>query len=205
LLLEPLHSGEDEQFHKYLESALQGQNEILLEENAALEKQVGRELAEIEVIAHKLEQERIEREKEKARADKAEQLLRQKEKEFRPPKLKQTEDSGQRLEEINRERQAREEAENRAKEEAFARAKAERRAEIFAAIAGITVSLILVGLLEFLINFLKWSNPLSTGLQLSSDAFLTLVTVGIFHPKWRNWCWGTGALAILAVIFQLLG
>lgn len=205
LLLEPLHSGEDEQFHKYLESALQGQNENLLEEKAALEKQVERELAEKDVIARKLEQERIEREKEKARADKAEQLLRQKEKELSPSKLIQKADARQRLEEINRERQAREEAEKRAKEEAFARAKAERKAEVFTAITMITVSLVLIGLFEFLIYFLKWSHPHGTGLQLSSDTFLTLITVGFFQPKWRNWCWGTGAFAILIVILQLAG
>jgi hypothetical protein len=206
LLLEPLHPEEDEQFHKYLESvALQGQNAILLEEKAAVEKQLERELAEKEATKKRLEQERIEREKEKARADKAEQLLRQKEKEIASLRSKQKGDTGQSLEEINREKQAREEAENRVKEEALARARAERKTEIYATIAAITVCFILVGLFESLIYLFKWSHPHGTGLQLAFDTLLILFTTGIFHSKWRKWCWGAGAFAILAVILQLLG
>ncbi|GAC1625095.1 MAG: hypothetical protein NVS4B7_15620 [Ktedonobacteraceae bacterium] len=205
LLLEPLRPAENEQFHEYLESALQGQNASLLEEKAALEKQFERELAEKEGLEKKLEQERIEREKEKARADKAEQLLRRKEKELPSPKLKQKGGVGQNLEEINRERLAREEAENRAKEEASARAKAERKAEIYAITTAITVSLFLVSLFQSVIYLLKWSRSHGTGLQLAFDALLILVTVGFFQPMWRKWCWGAGAFAVLLLILQLIG
>ncbi len=151
MLLEPLNPSENEQFHEYLESALQGQNASLLEEKAALEIELKRELAEKEALEKRLEQERIAREKEKARADEAEQLLRQKEKERTTPRLNQKEDLGQSLEEINREKQAREEAEKRAKEEASARAKAERKVEIYAITSAITMSLVLVGLFQSLI------------------------------------------------------
>ena len=106
---------------------------------------------------------------------------------------------------INRERQAREEAENRAKEEASARAKAERQAEIFAITAAITMSLVLIGLFQSLIYPLKWFHPRGLGLPLAFDALFILSTVGFFHPKWRKWCWGVGAFAILIVIIQLLG
>jgi hypothetical protein len=205
LLLEPLHPMENEQFHKHLESALQGQNVTLLEEKAALEKQLERELAEKEAKEKRLEQERIEREKEKARADRAEQLLRQKEKEIASLKTKQKEDTGPDLEVINREKQAKEEAENRAREEALGRAKAERKAETYAIIATITVCLVLVGLFEYLIYLLNPFNQHRAGLQLAFGALLALVTVGVFHPKWRKWCWGGGAFAILLVIIQLLG
>ena len=67
------------------------------------------------------------------------------------------------------------------------------------------MSLVLVGLFEFLIYLIKWSPPHGTGLQLAFDALLILSTVGFFHPKWRKWCWGAGAFAILTVIIQLLG
>jgi len=220
LLLEPLRTVEDEQFHKYLESALQDQNVTLLEEKAALEKQLERELAEKEAKEQRLEQERIEREKEKARADKAEQLLRQKERELAAMQSKQKEDARQ-LEGINREKQAREEvenrvreeilareeAENRVREEILARTKAERKAEIYATVAAIAASLILVGLFEFFIYLLRW-DPVpqhGTGLQLASDALLILFAVGLFHSKWRKWCWGSGAFMILLLIIQLLG
>jgi len=205
LLLEPLNPSENEQFHEYLELALQGQNASLLEEKAALEIELKRELAEKEALEKRLEQERIAREKEKARADEAEQLLRQKEKERTTPRLNQKEDLGQSLEEINREKQAREEAEKRAKEEASARAKAERKVEIYAITAAITMSLVLIGLFQSLIYLLKWVHPHGLGLQLAFDALLILSTFGFFHPKLRKWCWGAGAFAILLLILQLLG
>jgi hypothetical protein len=205
LLLEPLHPSENEEFHKYLESALQDQNVTLLEEKAALEKQVERVLAEKEAEEKRLEQERIEREKEKVRADRAEQLLRQREKEIATLKSKQKENAEPRTEVINWEKQAREEAENRAREEALARAQAERKAEIYAIIASITVCVFLVGLFESLVYLLNLFQQHRPGLQLAFGALLTLFTVGIFHPKWRKWCWGAGAFAILLVIIQLVG
>jgi hypothetical protein len=214
LLLEPLRPAEDEQFHQYLESVLQDQKTtVLLEEKVAVEKQLERELAEKEALEKRFEQERAELEKEKARADnekaradKAEQLLHQKEKELAREYMKQERGNGLSLDDINRERQAREEAESRAKEEAFARANAERKAEISITITAITVSIILVGLFEFFTNYvLKWSHSHGTGLQLAFDALLILIIAGAFHQKWRMWCWGAGALPIVLVIMQLLG
>jgi hypothetical protein len=214
LLLEPLRPAEDEQFHQYLDSIVQEQKATtLLEEKVAVEKQLQKELAEKEVLEKRLEQEIAERqkekdraEKEKARAEKAEQLLRRKEKELTLPALYTERGNGQSLDEINRERQAREAAESRAKEDEFAKAKAERKAEIYATITAITVGVILVGLFEFTLNYLlKWSHPHGTGLQLAFDALLILIVVGVFHPKWRYWCWGGGAFAILLLIIQLLG
>ena len=214
LLLEPLRPAEDEQFHQYLESIVQEQKTTnLLEEKVAVERQLERELAEKEALEKRLEQEIAEHEKEKARADeekaradKAEQLLRRKEKELTLPAMYPERGDGQNLDEINRERQAREAAESRAKEDEFAKAKAERKVEIYVTITAITVSLILVGLFEFTINYLlKWSHSHGTGLQLALDALLILFVVGVFHQKWRYWCWGGGSFAILLLIIQLLG
>ncbi len=214
LLLEPLRPAEDEQFHQYLESIVQEQKTTnLLEEKVAVERQLERELAEKEALEKRLEQEIAEHEKEKARADeekaradKAEQLLRRKGKELTLPAMYPERGDGQNLDEINRGRQAREAAESRAKEDEFAKAKAERKVEIYVTITAITVSLILVGLFEFTINYLlKWSHSHGTGLQLALDALLILFVVGVFHQKWRYWCWGGGSFAILLLIIQLLG
>ena len=163
-------------------------------------------MAEKEVLEKRLEQEIVERQKEKDRAEKAEQLLRRKEKELILPAQYAERGNGQSLDEINRERQAREAAESRAKEDEVAKAKAERKAENYATITAITVVVILVGLFEFTINYLfKWSHPHGTGLQLAFDSLIILFVVGVFHPKWRYWCWGGGAFAILFLIIQLLG
>ena len=214
LLLEPLRPAEDEQFHQYIESIVQEQKTAnLLEEKVAVEKQLERELAEKEVLEKRLERERAEREKEKARADeekaradRAEQLLRRKEKELTFPMMYPGGGNGQSLDEINRERQAKVAAESRAKEDELAKAEAERKVEFYVTITAITVSLILVGLFEFAINYLlKWSHSHGTGLQLALDALLILFVVGVFHQKWRYWCWGGGSFAILLLIIQLLG
>ncbi len=214
LLLEPLRPAEDEQFHQYIESIVQEQKAAkFLEEKVAVEKQLERELEEKEVLEKRLEQERAEREKEKARADKekaradkAEQLLRRKEKELTLTTLYPERGNGQSLDENYRESQARDLAESRAKEDEFAKAEAERKVEFYVTITAITVSLILVGLFEFSINYLlKWSHSHAIGLQLAVDALIILCIVGAFHPKWRYWCWGGGAFAILCLIIQLLG
>lgn len=206
LLLEPLHSPEDEHFHKYLESVIQDQRaDVLLEEKAAVEKQLEQERVEKEAIQKKLEQERLLYQTEKARADKAEQLLRQRQKESTSSLKRQMSNSGQNIEEINLARQAKEEAENRAKEEILARIKAERKVERYMLIMTIMVGIFLVGLFEFFVFMFKWSHPHSTGLQLAVDIFIGFVTVGTFHPKLRSACWGVGAIAVLAVILQFLG
>jgi hypothetical protein len=214
LLLEPLRPVEDEQFHQYIESVVQEQKAAqLLEEKVAVEKHLERELAEKEILEKRLEQERAEREKEKvradqekARADKAEQLLHRKEKELTFPTMYPERANGQSLEEINRERLAKEAAESRANKDEFAKAEAERKVEFYVTITAITVSLILIGLFEFAINYLlKWTHSHVVGLQLAFDALIILCIVGAFHPKWRYWCWGGGAFAILLVMIQLLG
>ena len=214
LLLEPLRPVEDDQFHQYLESIVQEQKAAnLLEEKVAVEKQLEKELAEKEALEKRLEQERIELEKEKARADeekaradKAEQLLRRKEMELILPAENAKKENQQSQDEIYQEKQARVAAEEKAKEGEFEKAEAERKVEIYITITAISISLLLIGLFEFTLNYLlKWNHSHALGLQLAFDALIVLCIVGVFHPKWRYWCWGGGAFAILLVIIQLLG
>ena len=96
-------------------------------------------------------------------------------------------------------------AEIRIEEEVSARVRAERKVEIYAIIATITVCIVLIGLSESLISLLNVFHQHRAGLQLALGALLALFTVGVFHPKWRKWCWGGGAFAILLVIIQLVG
>jgi len=221
LLLEPLRPAEDEQFHQYLDSIVQEQKVAsLLEEKVAVDKQLEKELAEKEaiekqkeIIEKQLEQERAQREKEKARADeeearadRAEQLLRRKEKELTLPVMYTERGNGQSQDEIYQQRQAREVAESRAKEGEFAKVEAERKVEIYVTILSIMVSLMLVGLFEFAINYLlKWNHAHSVGLQLAVDALIVCIIFGAFHPKLRVHFWGAGAIAFVCAIFQMLG
>ena len=220
LLMERLHKVEnDEELQKDVESAMGYENAALLEEKAVLEKLLERAEAERAAKEKQLEQEKIEVEQMKARAEQAEQLSRQQAKELASLK-KQVGRQGsgeskqqkiqvdQALELAVREKQAREAAEKRAEQEALLRQKTEQRAHIYATVASIMFSIILIAVFELLISlipgagFTRYRNRY--GLQAAVDSLLLFITVGFFHPHRRSWFWGVGALALLGTILQLL-
>ena len=220
LMMERLHKVEnDEQLQKDVESAMVYENAALLEEKAVLEKLLERAEAERATKEKQFEQERIEAEQMKARAEQAEQLLRQQAKELASLK-KQVGRQGsgeskqqkiqvdQALELAAREKQARVEAEKRAEQEALLRQKTEQRAHIYATVASIMFSIILIAVFELLISLIPgaWFIQHRTryGLQVAVDTLLLFITVGFFHPHRRNWFWGAGAFALLGTILQLL-
>ena len=220
LLMERLHKVEnDEELQKDVESAMVYENAALLEEKAVLEKLLERAEAERAAKEKQLEQEKIEAEQMKTRAEQAEQLLRQQAKELASVK-KQVGRQGsgeskqqkiqvdQALELAAREKHAREEAEKRAEQETSLRQKTEQRAHIYATVASIMFSIILIAVFELLISlipgagFTRYRNRY--GLQAAVDSLLLFITVGFFHPHRRSWFWGVGALALLGTILQLL-
>ena len=220
LLMERLHKVEnDEELQKDVESAMVYENAALLEEKAVLEKLLERAEAERAAKEKQLEQEKIEVEQMKARAEQAEQLSRQQAKELASLK-KQVGRQGsgeskqqkiqvdQALELAAREKQAREAAEKRAEQEALLRQKTEQRAHIYATVASIMFSIILIAVFELLISLIPgaWFNRYRNryGLQAAIDSLLLFITVGFFHPHRRGWFWGVGALALLGTILQLL-
>jgi hypothetical protein len=220
LLMERLHKVEnDEQLQKDVESAMVYENAALLEEKAVLEKLLEREKAERAAKEKQLEQEKIEAGQMKARAVQAEQLLHQQAKELASLK-KQAGRQGsgeskqqkiqvdQALELAAREKQAREEAEKRAEQEALLRQKTEQRAHIYATIASIMLSIILIIIFELLISLIPggwfFQHRTRFGLQVAIDTLLLFIIVGLFHPHKRSWFWGAGALALLGTVLQLL-
>ena len=220
LLMERLHKVEnDEELQKDVESAMVYENAALLEEKAVLEKLLERAEAERAAKEKQLEQEKIEAEQMKTRAEQAEQLLRQQAKELASLK-KQVGRQGsgeskqqkiqvdQALELAAREKHAREEAERRAEQEALLRQKTEQRAHIYATVASIMFSIILIAVFELLISLIPGAGftryRTRYGLQAAVDSLLLFITVGFFHPHRRSWFWGVGALALLGTILQLL-
>ncbi len=220
LLMERLHKVEnDEQLQKDVESAMVYENAALLEEKAVLEKLLERAETERAVKEKQLEQERIEAEQMKVRAEQAEQLLSQQAKELASLK-KQVGRQGsgesrqqkiqvdQALELAAREKQAREDAEKRVEQEASLRQKTEQRAHIYASVASIMLSIILIAVFELLISLIPGSSftqyHKKYGLQVAVDTLLLFITVGFFHPHRRSWLWGVGALALVGTILQLL-
>ena len=220
LLMERLHKVEnDEELQKDVESAMVYENAALLEEKAVLEKLLERAEAERAAKEKQLEQEKIEAEQMKTRAEQAEQLLRQQAKELASLK-KQVGRQGsgeskqqkiqvdQALELAAREKHAREEAEKRAEQETSLRQKTEQRAHIYATVASIMFSIILIAVFELLISLIPGAGftryRTRYGLQAAVDSLLLFITVGFFHPHRRSWFWGVGALALLGTILQLL-
>jgi hypothetical protein len=89
---------------------------------------------------------------------------------------------------------------------------AEREQSAKRIIFAILVSLIVICIFElsvWLIPFtpLTWlkNHPNSYGIQGSVIFFVPCLIFGLFKPRWRNWCWGTAALAFLGLILSLLG
>ena len=196
------------------------ENASSLEEKAALAKLLEHERAERVAKEKQLEQERGEAEKLRTRAEQAEQLLRQKEKEVASLKKQtgrqgsgetkqQKEQREQALEIVRREQQAREEAEKRAELVELLRQKAERKVHmLYAWIASFTISLILIVIFELCINLIQepWfiQHQGKPGLQIATDILFLFTTTGFFHPHLRNLLWGAGAVALLSTVLQLL-
>lgn len=218
LLMERLHKVEnDEQLQKDVESAIVYENAVLLEEKAVLEKELERVEAEKSAKEKQLEQEKTQAEQMKARVEQAEQLLRQQAKEIallkkQAGKQGSSESKQQKVQldqTLAMEKQAREEAEKQAKQESLLRQETERKVHIYAMFAAFAVSFILIFMFEALINLIHWTwllqNPNSYGLQITFDAAVALMIFSVFHPHWRKWCWGTGALSLIGLLIQLLG
>jgi hypothetical protein len=210
LLIDQLRTAQDDkQFQEYVESAIAKDNALLLEEKAALVKQLEKERAEKEAKDEAIEKERILHEQQRA---KAEQILIEKEKELKSTEklLEEEKKYRERLtHEITEEKRAKEEAETRVIKESSDKASIEKSANIYVIIAASAVSLVLIGIFEVLIHTISWQWLLqhqnSYGLQGAFDILIALTTFGIFRPKWRKWCWGGGLFAILLIILQLLG
>lgn len=210
LLINRLRKAEnDEQFREYVESAIVEENSLLLEERAALSKQLAWERAEKEDKEKKLEKERRLLEQEKAEV---EQALKRKGTELKSEEKLKNEER-ERAEylavKFEEEKKAREDTEQREKIEISNRKWAEKTISIYAIITASTASLILIGIFEFLVYKLPWEwlikHSNAYGLQLAIDLLLVLLTFGFFYPKYRKWCWGAGLFPLLLIIIQLLG
>lgn len=204
LLIDQLRAAEnDERFREHVESAIVSENTLLMEENAALSKQV-----EIEKEGNKKELEAAQV------ANKyAELTLKEKEAELKSIKeLKDKEKERAELatKETEKERKAKEEAEKRANKEILENKGAEKKAYIYKIVATSSLIIMLIGIFEFLIYYINWgwliNHPSSYGLQGAFDMLFILLICGMIEPKWWKKCLSSGALfAVIILIFSLLG
>ncbi|HEY4716317.1 MAG TPA: hypothetical protein VII00_04360 [bacterium] len=195
---------DDKKFQEIVESAIVSENTLLMEEKAALSKQLEIEKEEKKkgLEAAQIAYEYAELTLKQKEADlKSIEELKDKEKERAELATKETENQ----------RKAKEEAEKRANKEILGKGMAEKKAYIYKIIAASSLSIMLIGIFEFLIYYIKWgwliNHPSSYGLQSAFDILLTLLIFAIFEPKWRKFCWGSSGIlfAVIIVILSLLG
>jgi CHASE3 domain sensor protein len=200
----------DEQFQVQIESAIASENQALLEDRAALAKQVETLRTDKERAEKDLEQQR---QMAAMEVTKAREVIQAKEREketlaasHRDAKAK-AKDASAKLAEIET---AKNTAEKKAHQEAERRRKGEARALRTVKIASIIVAILVAIVFGLTINSVwKWDwllrHPNSYGLQGCLYLMVAFGIVGLWVKPWRNVLWLTGILGLLFVILQLLG
>lgn len=100
----------------------------------------------------------------------------------------------------------------RADQDKRAKELAERRADRYALVVALLISLLATAVFFILVHGLKWQwlldHPKSLGLQIAGGLLVLLSVLGLLYPKWRNTVWGlsgaTGAFAVLLLIISML-
>jgi chaperonin cofactor prefoldin len=206
MLIDQLRSAEnDEQFHAQVESAIATENQALLEERAALARRV-------EVLES--EKSRAEKELEEKKKAEAEIAAKVKDKEEEVERLSTSKSDAEakaknvfsKLKEIEA---AKGVAEKATMQEAEARKKAERAAHLYAVVAALGVSTVLIIGFEMLVYGLPWNwlknHTNSFGLQAGVSGAIISFMLGLFRPRWRKVWWLVILIALAAVIITLVG
>jgi hypothetical protein len=196
----------DEQFREQVESAIASENQLLLEERAAMEKQI----ADLRVEKERIEQELARQKQEAVTAVSEARELSQQAQELAVLKdaaeLRAKDASGK-LSEVAAGRCS---AEDGAKHESKLRHETERSSLRMAKIAGITVACLASVVFELVIHYvLRWDWLLrhhnSYGLQGCICLTVSFAIVGLWVHPWRRYLWITGSLSLILALFQMLG
>jgi hypothetical protein len=206
MLIDQLRSAEnDEQFQAWVESAIAMENQALLEERAALARRV-------EVL--EADKSRTEKELEEKRKAEAEIAARVKDKEEEVERLSiaksdaeaKAKDASSKLKGIEA---ATGVAQKVTMQEAEARQKAELAAHLYAVIAALGVSAVLIIGFEMLVYGLPWNwlknHTNSFGLQAAVSGAIISFMLGLFRPRWRKVWWLVILSALAVAVITLVG
>ena len=207
LLVEQLRTERSEtKFNELVESAIAAENATLMEEKAALARQLEAERATREAREQEIEAQRVAAEK--ALAEQSAELAQAKQ------RLHETNrEVEERKREVATESARRTELENQLRKEqttAVAReAVAQRQAAQMRVTLGIVVGLVAAGTFEICIHVFRWQwlldHPQGYGLRLCAAAMLIFGVLGFIVPFWRKFCFGTAVLGAALVLFQIIG
>jgi hypothetical protein len=197
---------DDKKFQESVESAIAADNISLIEERAALAKQLQIEKMEREAKDQELREDRIRFQEERDRMQRA---LSEKEDELKL--LRKVESEKREIESaVTAELSGREETTRELDQAKRDRKSAERVKETYATALGIICALILSGSFIYIVNNLPWTWLLnhqnSYGLQGAFCFFISVSVLGIFKPKWGKWLWSGSVLSgLIFVALTLLG
>ncbi|MBI2413676.1 MAG: hypothetical protein HYV24_10765 [Deltaproteobacteria bacterium] len=182
----------DKNFEEIVESALAGENALLLEEKVALAKQLELEREEKEAEKKKLDDQLR---KNEAHLYEAQQSLIKKEEEIKIIESEVSKEKERLSEDVEHERRARE--------------RVEKQNKVYICLFATLVPIILILAFEFGIYWFEWNwlihHPNSYGLQGAVDLCIFLMTFGFFFKKNRKYFWGGSLLPVILIILQLLG
>jgi hypothetical protein len=211
MLIDALRKAEnDEQFQAQVESAITAENQALLEERAALARQVEALRSDKEQAEKELEAQKQAAAVESAK-NKSTIQAKEKEKETLSALKKEAEvkikNISAKLDEME---DAKKIAEEATKKEAEGRrqveARALRTAKITSIIAAIFASLIFIFVVH---NVYRWnwllSHPNSYGLQGCICLMVSFGIIGLWVRPWRKALWVTGISGLLFVVLQIIG
>jgi len=212
------HAPNDRAFAVLVERSVLEQNKELMEETAALARQVQKE----EEARKKQEASHLEAlmKEEKQKGDLRQQVstmetavgeLHEEVSLQRKALDKTAEDMAEAREQATiAQRQKEDEAEARRAAESRAQT-LERKATVLSGLLGFVLAAIVVGALEAYIHLAgvqlsQWvlGHSHSLGLQLSFGLVIIFGIMGLFLRRYWKWLWGTGVLAIVAVMIQII-
>jgi membrane-associated HD superfamily phosphohydrolase len=214
LLIEELTAKRtDEEFEQTVESALAKENAILMEERAALERQLEQEKSEKEAKQQELTQtSKVLREREDLLNDR-EQALNEKERTIQrleTGKIEQgrtIQETTEQMERIQREKQDAERRADVLQHGADAAARSHLRTMKIASI--VTGSLLAAVFFLFIHYVHPWhwllDHPNGYGLQGCLGFMIFFGTLGAWVKPWRKTFWMVGVLGVLFVFLQILG
>ena len=202
LLLDRLRTTSDEsEFEKAVEAAFVEENRGLLEEKAAIERQ----LAEAERTREEQERQQQEQEelhaKERSRYEESLKLASEELAEAQNVLKEQEKERDAATEKVQ-------ELSDLAARTSAEKEKADQFAFGMAAAAGVAVGILLVATFEFCVHRVPWTwlrdHDNSIGLQAGICAVLLCGSLGSFVAQWRKWCWGTGVVGVAIALLSLL-
>ena len=197
---------DDKKFQESVESAIAADNFSLIEEKAALAKQLENEKMEREAKDKELREEKIRFQEER---DKMQRRLSEKEDELKV--LRKVESEKREIESaVSVERSGREETKRELDQEKRGRKGVEKVKETYATALGIISALILSVSFIYTVNNLPWTwllnNQNSYGLQGVFCFFISVSVLGVFKRSWRKWLWSGSVLSgLVFVALTLLG